>query len=150
RPVLNRRAVLPLASNGLPRPQARAGPWAGEGHGGPGAATKSALRERPSRRLAVMTRKSTLFGWAFGDPGRGDDAPYVEQLKAAALRNAGETAAARGLQIVPDTAVFALVTEADTLIDGGETGHGKLVVRCTVDVTGPGAERVSAEGPMNG
>ncbi|MCG2623688.1 hypothetical protein LVY72_17480 [Arthrobacter sp. I2-34] len=97
-----------------------------------------------------MTRKSTLFGWAFGDPDRENDAAYVLDLKDAALRNAAEVAAAKGLQVLPATAVFTLVSEAETLIDGGETGHGKLVVRCTVDVAGPGAEHVSAEGPMNG
>lgn len=97
-----------------------------------------------------MTRKSTLFGWAFGDPGRESDTTYVEGLKDAALRNAAEVAAAKGLQVLPETAVFTIVSEAETLIDGGEAGHGKLVVRCTVDVTGPGAEDVSAEGPMNG
>ncbi|NKX51212.1 hypothetical protein HER39_11680 [Arthrobacter deserti] len=97
-----------------------------------------------------MTRKSTLFGWAFGDPGREGDTAYVDQLKDAALRNAADDAATKGLQVLADTAVYTLVTEADTLIDGGETGHGKLVVRCTVNVTGPGAENVDAEGPMNG
>ncbi|NKX55595.1 hypothetical protein [Arthrobacter mobilis] len=97
-----------------------------------------------------MTRNATLFGWAFGDPAREDDAAYVADLKAAALRNAAETAAAKGLRIREETAEYTLVSEADTLIDGGETGHDKLVVRCTVDVTGPGAEHVRAEGPMNG
>jgi len=97
-----------------------------------------------------MTRNSTLFGWAFGDPGRGNDAAYLADLQAAALRNAADTAAAKGLQILPETAVFNTVSEAETLIDGGEAGHGKLVVRCTVDVAGPGAEEVRAEGPMNG
>jgi hypothetical protein len=97
-----------------------------------------------------MTRNSTLFGWAFGDPGRENDAAYLGELKDAALRNAAEVAAAKGLQVLPETAVFTTVSEAETLIDGGEAGHGKLVVRCTVDVAGPGAEDVRAEGPMNG
>jgi hypothetical protein len=97
-----------------------------------------------------MSRNATLFGWAFGDPGREDDAAYLDELRSAALRNAEETAAAKGLQVLAGTAVFALVSEEDTLIDGGESGHGRLVVRCTVDVAGPGADQVSAEGPMNG
>jgi hypothetical protein len=57
-----------------------------------------------------MTRNSTLFGWAFGDPAREHDAAYVDRLKDAALRNAAETAAAKGLQILADTAVFAVFT----------------------------------------
>jgi hypothetical protein len=97
-----------------------------------------------------MTSNATLFGWAFGDPAREDDAAYVATLKDAALRNAAETAAAKGLEALADTAAFSVISEAETLIDGGESGHGRLVVRCTVAVAGPGAENVHAEGPMNG
>ena len=35
-------------------------------------------------------------------------------------------------------------------LDLGEAGQNRIVMRCTVDVTGPGAGQLRAEGPMNG
>lgn len=91
----------------------------------------------------------TLFGWAFGDPAREDDDTYIAGLEKEALENAGETAEAKGVAVVNGSEVFTSLSANDSLV---ELDHapGKLVVRCTVHVEGPGAGKLHAEGPMNG
>jgi hypothetical protein len=51
--------------------------------------------------------------------------------------------------VVPGSEVFTALSANDSLV---ELDHapGKLVVRCTVHVEGPGADKLHAEGPMNG
>lgn len=97
-----------------------------------------------------MTESGRLFGWAFGDVSRADEPGYLDELKAESLRNAQEDAEGKGVEVEADSAVFTVVTEGETLVELGEAGHNRLIVRCTVDLTGPGAERIRAEGPMNG
>ena len=96
-----------------------------------------------------MEDTGTLFGWAFGDPARGDDAAYMTGLEKEALENATATAKAKGLTVVVGSEVFTALSANDSLV---ELDHapGKLVVRCTVHVEGPGAAKLHAEGPMNG
>jgi hypothetical protein len=91
----------------------------------------------------------TLFGWAFGDPAREDDRTYKAGLEKEAFNNATETAKAKGVTVVPGSEAFASLSAHDSLV---ELDHapGKLVVRCTVQVEGPGAGKLHAEGPMNG
>ncbi|QHK20061.1 hypothetical protein GU243_10315 [Pseudarthrobacter psychrotolerans] len=91
----------------------------------------------------------TLFGWAFGDPARENDGAYMAGLEKEARRNATETAKARGVTVVAGSEVFTSLSANDSLV---ELDHapGKLVVRCTVHVEGPGAGKLHAEGPMNG
>ncbi|RAX47185.1 hypothetical protein DQ354_03055 [Arthrobacter sp. AQ5-06] len=91
----------------------------------------------------------TLFGWAFGDPAREDDDTYIAGLEKQALENARETAAAKGVAVVNGSEVVTSLSSNDRSV---ELDHapGKLVVRCTVHVEGPGAEKLHAEGPLNG
>lgn len=96
-----------------------------------------------------MGNTGTLFGWAFGDQGREDETAYVEGLQNEALRNALETAKAKGAAVVADSQVFTVLSADDSLVVL-DNAPGKLVVRCTVHVEGPGAEKLRAEGPMNG
>ncbi|RKO25426.1 hypothetical protein D7Z96_06375 [Pseudarthrobacter phenanthrenivorans] len=91
----------------------------------------------------------TLFGWAFGDPAREQENAYVKGLQDEALANARETAAAKGVAVVADSQVFTVLSADDSLVEL-DNAPGKLVVRCTVHVEGPGAEKLRAEGPMNG
>jgi hypothetical protein len=90
-----------------------------------------------------------LFGWAFGDPARQDDDRYVEGLQDEAFGNARATAKAKGVAVVTGSEVFTVLSADDSLVEL-DNAPGKLVVRCTVHVEGPGAEKIRAEGPMNG
>lgn len=96
-----------------------------------------------------METTGTLFGWAFGDPARENDGTYMAGLEKEALDNARATATAKGVSVVEESAVFTALSAHDSLV---ELDHapGKLVVRCTVHVEGPGAGKLHAEGPMNG
>lgn len=96
-----------------------------------------------------MENTGTLFGWAFGDPARQDDDTYMAALEKEALGNATATAKAKGVTVVLGSEVFTALSANDSLV---ELDHapGKLVVRCTVHVEGPGAGKMHAEGPMNG
>lgn len=96
-----------------------------------------------------MENTGTLFGWAFGDPARQDDEAYMSGLEKEALENATETARAKGVAVVAGSEVFTALSANDSLV---ELDHapGRLVVRCTVHVEGPGAGELHAEGPMNG
>lgn len=91
----------------------------------------------------------TLFGWAFGDPARENDGTYISGLEKEAFENARQTAKAKGVSVVAGSEVFTSLSAHDSLV---ELDHapGKLVVRCTVHVEGPGAAKLHAEGPMNG
>ena len=96
-----------------------------------------------------MGNTGTLFGWAFGDPAREQEDAYVGHLQDEALANARETAKAKGVSVVADSQVFTVLSADDSLVEL-DNAPGKLVVRCTVQVEGPGAEKLRAEGPMNG
>ncbi|MBT2536936.1 hypothetical protein [Arthrobacter sp. ISL-69] len=96
-----------------------------------------------------MGTTGTLFGWAFGDPARASDSSYLDGLELEALGNARETAEAKGVALVPGSEVFTVLSGNDSLVEL-DNAPGKLVVRCTVHVEGPHAERLRAEGPMNG
>ena len=96
-----------------------------------------------------MGENGTLFGWAFGDSLREGDADYLDGLKRDALRNAAQDAAGRGVEVVPGSEVFTVLGEGEVLA-AIESPQGSLVVRCTVHVSGPGAGRLRAEGPING
>lgn len=96
-----------------------------------------------------MGMTGTLFGWAFGDPARESDTAYVDGLEREALKNARETASAKGVNAVPGSEVFTVLSGDDSLVEL-ENAPGRLVVRCTIHVDGPGAEKLRAEGPMNG
>ncbi|BCW20087.1 hypothetical protein NtRootA9_27950 [Arthrobacter sp. NtRootA9] len=90
-----------------------------------------------------------MFGWAFGDPAREGDGTYVDGLQGEALRNATETAKAKHVTVVAGSEVFTVLSGDDSLVEL-DNAPGRLVVRCTVHVEGPGAEKLRAEGPMNG
>ena len=96
-----------------------------------------------------MENTGTLFGWAFGDPARQGDESYMAGLEKEAMANATATAKAKGVTVVEGSEVFTALSAHDSLV---ELDHapGKLVVRCTVHVEGPGAGKLHAEGPMNG
>ncbi|MFF1254969.1 hypothetical protein ACFVYC_21075 [Pseudarthrobacter sp. NPDC058329] len=96
-----------------------------------------------------MGTTGSLFGWAFGDPARGDDDSYVDGLQREAFGNARDTAKAKGVAVVAGSEVFTVLSADDSLVEL-DNAPGKLVVRCTVHVEGPGAEKIRAEGPMNG
>lgn len=96
-----------------------------------------------------MGMTGTLFGWAFGDPARESDTTYVDGLRREALANAHDTAAAKGVDAVAGSEVFTVLSGDDSLVEL-ENAPGRLVVRCTIHVEGPGAEKLRAEGPMNG
>jgi hypothetical protein len=101
------------------------------------------------RKIIAMEATGTLFGWAFGDSAREDDQSYVDQLRREALENARQAAASKGFGVEPGSEGFAVLRAGDTLVEL-DTAPDTLVVRCTVKLTGEGAERVHAEGPMNG
>jgi hypothetical protein len=96
-----------------------------------------------------MGTTGSLFGWAFGDPAREDDGNYVEGLEREAFGNARDTAEAKGVAVVAGSEVFTVLSANDSLVEL-DNAPGQLVVRCTVHVEGPGAEKIRAEGPMNG
>ena len=114
------------------------------------AAKRGASEREPAGKLAAMNGKNTIFGWAFGDSARAEDEEYLATLRHESLENARQDAARQGVQIDPSTAVFTVVSEDDSLIDAGEAARGRVTVRCTVHVEGPGADEIRAEGPMNG
>lgn len=95
------------------------------------------------------TATGSLFGWAFGDEARRDDAAYVRGLKEQALDNARGVASSRGLDVLERSAAYTVVSAHDTVLEL-DNAPDSLIVRCTVKVTGPGAEKLHAEGPMNG
>lgn len=95
------------------------------------------------------TETGTLFGWAFGDEERQEDTVYVQELKDQALENARSVAASRGLEVLERSAAYTVVSAHDTVLELDNAPDG-LIVRCTVKVTGPGAGKQHAEGPMNG
>lgn len=97
-----------------------------------------------------MAEASTVFGWAFGDPGREADEAYQQELRESALENALQEAGRKGVEADAATAAYTVVDGDGSLIDHGEAARGRIVVRCTVHVSGPGAEKLHAEGPMNG
>ena len=103
----------------------------------------------PARKINAMEATGTLFGWAFGDSAREDDEKYVEELRQEALENARQAAASRGFGVEPGSEGYAVLRAGDTLVEL-DTAPDTLVVRCTVKLTGEGADRVHAEGPMNG
>lgn len=96
-----------------------------------------------------MGKTGTLFGWAFGDPARERDGGYVDGLQREAFGNAKATARAKGVDVVAGSEVFTVLSADDSLVEL-DNAPGQLVVRCTVHVVGPGAEKLRAEGPMNG
>ncbi|MCU1572883.1 MAG: hypothetical protein JWO93_965 [Micrococcaceae bacterium] len=96
-----------------------------------------------------MTGKGTLFGWAFGDIHRADEDGYLNTLRDQALQNARQDAHRRGVQVVEGSESFMELRHGHALPGVGEPPQG-LMVRCTVELTGPGAENISGEGPMNG
>ncbi|WP_285245497.1 hypothetical protein [Pseudarthrobacter sp. fls2-241-R2A-127] len=96
-----------------------------------------------------MGNTGTLFGWAFGNPARESDSGYVDALEREALGNARETAKSKGVSVLPGSEVFTVLSGHDSLVEL-DNAPGQLVVRCTVHVEGPGAEKMRAEGPMNG
>lgn len=101
------------------------------------------------RKINAMDATGTLFGWAFGDAEREDDQGYLDGLRSEALANARQAAEARGFGVVPGSEVFTVLSPGETLVDI-DTAPDDLVVRCTVKLTGEGADRIHAEGPMNG
>ena len=111
--------------------------------------TKPRLTGSGPRNIVAMGNTGTLFGWAFGDPARESDGGYVDGLQRDALRNARETAKAKGVEAVTGSEVFTVLSADDSLVEL-DNAPGQLVVRCTVHVEGPGAEKLRAEGPMNG
>jgi hypothetical protein len=111
--------------------------------------TKARLRAGQPRNIVAMGNTGTLFGWAFGDPAREKDDGYVSGLQRVALGNARETAKAKGVDVVAGSEVFTVLSADDSLVEL-DNAPGQLVVRCTVHVEGPGAEKLRAEGPMNG
>lgn len=110
---------------------------------------KARLERGRPRNIVAMGKTGTLFGWAFGDPAREDDGNYVEGLQREAFGNASDTAKAKGVGVVAGSEVFTVLSGDDSLVEL-DNAPGRLVVRCTVHVEGPGAEKLRAEGPMNG
>jgi hypothetical protein len=102
-----------------------------------------------TRNIAAMENTGTLFGWAFGDAAREAESGYLEQLQHEAFENARRTAEARGFTVLAGSEAFAVLNARETLVEV-DTAPNSLVVRCTVTVEGPGAEKLHAEGPMNG
>ncbi len=101
------------------------------------------------RNIVAMGNTGTMFGWAFGNPARESDSGYVDGLEREALRNAKQTAKAKGVNVVAGSEVFTVLSADESLVEL-DNAPGQLVVRCTVHVEGPGAEKLRAEGPMNG
>jgi hypothetical protein len=102
-----------------------------------------------ARKIIAMGATGTLFGWAFGDAAREDDETYMHGLRREALENARQAAASRGFGVEPGSEHFMVLNAGDALVEV-DTAPDSLVVRCTVKLTGEGAEKVHAEGPMNG
>jgi hypothetical protein len=102
-----------------------------------------------TRNIAAMENTGTLFGWAFGDAAREAESGYLEELQHEALENARRTAEARGFTVLAGSAAYTVLNARETLVEV-DTAPNTLVVRCTVTVEGPGAEKLHAEGPMNG
>lgn len=102
-----------------------------------------------ARKIIAMEATGTMFGWAFGDSAREDDESYMDGLRREALENARQAAAARGFAVEPGSEGFMVLSAGDALVEV-DTAPDSLVVRCTVKLTGEGAERIHAEGPMNG
>lgn len=96
-----------------------------------------------------METSGTLFGWAFGDASREDDDSYVGELRREAFENAKQEAASNNLTVEPGTETYTVLAPGETLVDT-QMAANSLVVRCTVKLVGPGADRFHAEGPMNG
>lgn len=96
-----------------------------------------------------MENSGTLFGWAFGDTAREGDKAYVDGLRRQALENARRTAEAKGVAVEAGSEVFTVLNGDESLVEL-DNAPGRLVVRCTIHVTGPGADKLHAEGPMNG
>jgi len=101
------------------------------------------------RKISTMNGTGTLFGWAFGDSARSGDQSYLDELRREALANASQDAKSRGFDVQQGTESYTVINPADTLADV-HTAPDQLIVRCTVKLTGPGAENIHAEGPMNG
>ena len=55
----------------------------------------------------------------------------------------------RGFKVEAGEEAYAVLQAGETLVDV-ENAPDRLVVRCTVKLTGPGSESVHAVGPMNG
>jgi hypothetical protein len=73
----------------------------------------------------------------------------VDGLRHEALENARQAARSKGFDVQPGSEVFTILSAGDALVDI-DTAPDNLVVRCTVKLTGEGASKVHAEGPMNG
>lgn len=101
------------------------------------------------RKLGSMEKPGTLFGWAFGDAARADEPEYLNGLRREALENACQDADRRGFKVEAGEETYAVLQAGETLVDV-EAAPDRLVVRCTVKLTGPGSESVHAVGPMNG
>jgi hypothetical protein len=100
-------------------------------------------------KLSFMEETGTLFGWAFGDAARADESGYLDELRREALDNATQDAARRGFKVQAGEESYAVLQAGETLVDV-ENAPDRLVVRCTVKLTGPGSQSVHAMGPMNG
>ena len=74
---------------------------------------------------------------------------YLDELRSDALANATKDAASRGFDVEAGTETYTVINPHDTLADLSTTPD-QLIVRCTVKLVGPGAEKIHAEGPMNG
>ncbi len=110
------------------------------------------LQLKPStfvRKLSFMEKPGTLFGWAFGDAARADEPGYLDELRREALENATQDAARRGFKVEAGEEAYAVLQAGETLVDV-DSAPDRLVVRCTVKLSGPGSESVHAVGPMNG
>lgn len=101
------------------------------------------------RKISDMNGSGTLFGWAFGDLSRSGDEAYLDELRRDALANATQDATSRGFGVEEGTEAYTVINPGETLADV-HTAPDQLIVRCTVKLTGPGADKVHAEGPMNG
>lgn len=101
------------------------------------------------RKISDMNGSGTLFGWAFGDLSRARDEAYLDELRRDALANATQDATSRGFDVEEGTETYAVINPGETLADV-HTAPDQLIVRCTVKLAGPGADKVHAEGPMNG
>ncbi|MBG6217112.1 hypothetical protein IWX75_001566 [Arthrobacter sp. CAN_A6] len=96
-----------------------------------------------------MDSQGTLLGWAFGKPGHQHQPGYLDQLKAESLRSVTEEAAFKGVDVDAGSESFA-VSHRPAFPSTSEDAEEMLVVRCRVTVTGPGADKLHGEGPMNG
>ena len=95
------------------------------------------------RKINAMGATGTLFGWAFGDSAREDDQAYVDGLKREALANAtAGRQESKGFDVETGSEVFTVLSAGDALVDI-DTAPDDLVVRCTVNSMGEGAEQAS-------